>query len=161
MAKITNLLVASCFVALCGCNQKPAELPDTRVADEAAVRRADADWVAAAQTRSVDAWLAFYAPDAVVLPPNEKLARTSDDIRQSIASMFALPGLDLHWAPAKVEVSRSGDLAYAWGQYELKTTDPKGNQVIEYGKNVEIWKKQPDKTWKCIVDTWNSNTTDN
>lgn len=161
MAKVAQLLAALGFAALCGCTQKPAELPDTRAADEAAVRKADADWVVAAQAKSVDAWVAFYSPDAVVLPPNEKLARTSEDIRQSIGAMFALPGLDLHWAPAKVEVSRSGDLAYSWGAYELKTTDSKGNQVIEYGKNVEIWKKQPDKSWKCIVDTWNSNTTDN
>jgi ketosteroid isomerase-like protein len=35
--------------------------------------------------------------------------------------------------------------------------DPKGGPTVhDMGKLVEIWKKQPDGKWKCIVDTYNS-----
>lgn len=40
--------------------------------------------------------------------------------------------------------------------YDLAFKDPKGNPVTDRGKYLEVWKKQSDGTWKCIVDTWNS-----
>ena len=50
---------------------------------EAAVRKTDADWAAAARTVSVDAWMAFYAADAVVLLPNDQLSSDKE--------LFAIP----------------------------------------------------------------------
>ena len=129
---------------------------DTRPADEAAIRLADSYWVKAAQSKQVDAWMAFYADDAVVLPPNEKMATDKDSIRKSVGLLLGLPGLSLSWEPATVEVAHSGDLAYLYGGYVLTFNDAKGKPVTDHGKNVEIWKKQGDGHWKCILDTWNS-----
>jgi len=151
--------VGLCCVALivgCTSGQQPPASPDTRAADEAAIRKLDADWVKAGQSGKVDAWLAFYADDAVVLPPNDKVASGKDAIRRPVAEMLALPGLALSWRATRVEVARSGDLAYLTGAYELTFNDPAGKPVADQGKLVEIWKKQPDGSWKCIVDTWNS-----
>ncbi len=137
-----------------GCNsQQPAS---TQAADEAAVRQTDENWSKAAQTKQVDAWVAFYSDDAVVLPPNEKKASGKDSVRKEIGTLLALPGLSVSWAPQKVEVSRSGDLAYTQGSYELTTTDAHGKPATDHGKTVEIWKKQADGSWKCIVDMWSS-----
>ena len=133
--------------------QRPAA--DT-VADEATIRKADADWVKAARSRKVDAWLAFYSDDAIVLPPNDKVANNKGSIRKPVSELLALPGLSIAWHPTKVEVARSGDIAYVTGAYELTFSDSKGKPVTDKGKLVEIWKKQPDGGWKCIVDTWNS-----
>jgi ketosteroid isomerase-like protein len=33
--------------------------------------------------------------------------------------------------------------------------DSKG-KAVDSGKLVEVWKKQPDGKWKCVVDTYNS-----
>jgi len=33
---------------------------------------------------------------------------------------------------------------------------PDGKPMNDNGKMVEIWKKQADGNWKCIVDTWSS-----
>jgi ketosteroid isomerase-like protein len=38
----------------------------------------------------------------------------------------------------------------------MSMDDGKGQPVHDTGKILEIWKKQPDGKWKCIVDTWNS-----
>lgn len=142
-----------------GCNsapQQPAAAPDTRAADEAAIRKADADWVTAAQSKQVGAWVAFYSDDAVVLPPNDKVASSKDEIRNAVGELLALPGLSVSWHPTKVEVARSGDIAYLYGAYELTMTGANGKPIADRGKNVEIWKKQPDGNWKCVLDTWNS-----
>src|SRR5260221_12067378 len=77
------------FVVL-GCTSTPQQSPtqpDTRAADEAAVRKADADWVAAAQSKQVDAWVAFYTDDVVVLPPNDSAATSKDNVRKVIGEL--------------------------------------------------------------------------
>jgi ketosteroid isomerase-like protein len=68
-----------------------------------------------------------------------------------------MPGLSLSWSPEKVEVSRSGDLAYTQGAYLLTAPDAKGKPMTDHGKTLEIWKKQADGSWKCIADMWSSN----
>lgn len=148
--------LAALLVAV-GCNSAPAPAPapDTKAA-EAAVRKADADWVNAAKTGKVDDWLAFYSDNAVVLPPNDKTASGKTAIRKPIADMLALPELSISWAPTVVEVAKSGELAYLYGTYQMSFKGPDGKTVTENGKMVEIWKLQADGSWKCIVDSFSS-----
>ena len=56
----------------------------------------------------------------------------------------------------RVEAASSGDLGYLYGTYDMSFDGPKGQRISDRGKILEIWKKQPDGSWKCIVDTWNS-----
>ena len=149
----------SFVLAVLGCTavQQPASAPpDTRAADEAAIRKADADWVKAAATKQADAWASYYSDDAVVLPPNDKLANSKEAILKPIAEMLKTPGLSVTWHQTKVEVAKSGDLAYAYGTYDMSADGPKGKPITDHGKIVEVWKKQADGGWKCVVDTWNS-----
>ncbi len=143
---------------MAGCNsaQQPAA-PDTRAAaDEALIRKADMDWVNAAKSKKVDDWVAFYADDAVVLPPNDKTASTKNGVRKASGDLLGLPGLAISWTPTKIEVARAGDIAYDYGTYELSFNDAAGKPITDRGKYVEIWKKQADGNWKVIVDTWSS-----
>jgi ketosteroid isomerase-like protein len=133
-----------------------ASIAKAQADDEAAIRRMDADWMKTAATKDAGAWVAFYSDDAVVLPPNEKIATDKEAIRKSVGGLLSLPGLSLKWQPTKVEVSKSGDLGYLYGTYSLTANDDKGKPVNDVGKILEIWKKQSDGSWKCIVDTWNS-----
>jgi ketosteroid isomerase-like protein len=154
-----SLMIASAFAVsfFAACAQpQPAAPPDTRAADAAAVGKTDADWAKAAQSKQADAWVAFYSDDAVVLPPNDKTATTKDAIRKTISDLLALPGLSVNWQATKVEAARSGDLAYTYGTYELTSNNAKGKPMTDHGKYTEIWKKQADGGWKCIVDTWSS-----
>lgn len=153
-AKSSFWLCALALPLLSGCAQAPP--PDMRAKEEATIREVDANWVKAAQTRQPDAWVAFYSPDAVVLPPNDKVATDAASIRKPIAELLALPELEISWEPTKVEVARSADIAYLYGVYKLSFTGPDGKRVGDQGKNIEIWKKQADGTWKCAVDSWNS-----
>jgi ketosteroid isomerase-like protein len=123
---------------------------------EAAIRKSDAEWAAAAKTASVDAWMAFYAADAVVMAPNVQIASDHERVRQTVAELLALPHLWIAWHPIKVEVAASGDLAYLIGVYELRYDEAPGARASDRGKLLEIWRKQSDGSWKCIVDTWNS-----
>ena len=122
-------------------------------AAEAAVRQADADW-AAVGTAGVEAWMAFYSNDAIVLLPRDQLANAKELVRQSVSHLLAHPHLAVAWHPIKVEMARSGDLAFVSGAYELRFSDPRGTAISDRGRRIEIWRKQADGPWKCILDTW-------
>jgi ketosteroid isomerase-like protein len=146
-------------IAAAGC--APAPTDDTaarkaQAAEEAVILKLDADWMKTAVNKDADGWVAFYADSAVVLPPNEKLLTGKPAMRRAIGDFLGQPGLSLTWQPTKVEVSKSGDLAYLYGAYSSTSKNEKGDPVTDVGKLVEVWKKQPDGSWKCIVDTWNS-----
>jgi ketosteroid isomerase-like protein len=153
-----NTAVIAAFALLgLGCNRAPQLPASTQAADEAAVRQTDENWSKAAQSKKVDDWVAFYSDDAIILPPNDKKATGKDDVRKDIGELMSLPGLVLSWEPSKVEVARSGDLAYTQGSYRMAFTDPKGKPATDQGKTLEVWRKQADGTWKCVADMWSSN----
>ena len=158
-ARVSSVLLSTALVmSITGCSRAThdAAFAQQQADNEAVIRRLDAAWVKAAATKDPDAWVAFYAENATVLPPNEKTLTDKASIHKSIAELLSLPGLSLSWEPTRVEVAKSGDLAYLYGAYSLTMTDEKGKPVTDFGKNVEIWKKQGDGSWRCIVDTWNS-----
>ena len=81
----------SCIFFILGCKSgPPASSP---AADEAAVRQTDENWSKAAQSKKVDDWAAFYAKDAVLLPPNDKKVDSQEGIRKYIGELLAAPGL--------------------------------------------------------------------
>ena len=146
-------LISSAFeVTSCG----PSATSDSGVADAAAIQALDEQWSATAAKNDVEGTVAFYADDAVLLPGNAPIARDRKSIRESWAGLLG-PNTAVSWKVSKVEVAKSGELGYLYGTYSLAIRDPKGGApVSDTGKLVEIWKKQADGKWKCIVDTYNS-----
>jgi ketosteroid isomerase-like protein len=150
LAFLAFLSIASLFV----CRPSLAAASADLAAAEAAVRTTDAEWAAAATTASVDAWMAFYTADAIVLLPNNQLASGTELIRHSVGRLLAQSHLLVAWRPIKVEVAQSSDLAFLTEAYELRFADSRGALVSDRGRRLEIWRKQADGAWKCFVDTW-------
>jgi hypothetical protein len=73
-------LLAMNFVVACS-TPKPAQPPDTRVADEAAIRAAVIDWSKAAQAKDVNKAVSFYADDAMQFADKGPLVKGKDNIR--------------------------------------------------------------------------------
>jgi len=122
---------------------------------EKALRKLDAEWSAAASAKNVDKTVSYYSNDAVVLPPNAPLASTPMAIRaqwkKDIDSMIGGG-----WKPTRVEVAKSGDMAYVSGTYTFNFKDAGGKTVEDRGKYLEVWERQADGSWKCGADAWNS-----
>ena len=123
---------------------------------ESALRALDEMWSSTAAKNDLDGTVAFYADDAVLLPPNAPIATNKKSIRESWAALLG-PNTSLSWKVSKAEVDQSGELGYIYGAYKLSIADPKGGKPFnDAGKFLEVWKKQSDGGWKCIVDTYNS-----
>lgn len=153
----TAVLIVS-FIGLPACNlqvgQTPA--PDTRAADEAAVRAASAEWAKVAAAKDLEKTLSYYADDASMFPPNMPVVTGSDARRKAWTALFAPAEMVFSNAATKVEVAKSGDLAYEIGTFQESFKDDKGNPVKLVGKYVVVWKKQPTGQWKAIVDIFNT-----
>ena len=152
---IGGCLILFSFTQACQPPAPPAP-PDTRAADERALRGLDAQWSNAAAAKDVDKTVSYYADDAIVSPPNAPVATTKAAIRAAWNGLLTSPGFSGGWKATRVDVARSGDMGYASGTYELTVNDAKGKPVTDRGKFVEVWKKQADGRWKCAADIWNS-----
>jgi uncharacterized protein (TIGR02246 family) len=141
------------LVLISGCNWQAS--PDNRAIDAAYIRDLDAQWSKTAAAHDLNGTLSYYSDDAVLLPPNAPVANTKDAIRAIWAELTA-PGVAISWQASKVEVAKSGDLAYSIGSYTLAMQDPQGKLISDKGKFMEVWKKQPDGKWKTVADTYNS-----
>ncbi len=137
------------------CQQAAPPAPDTRAADEAAIRAQVKQWLEAVQAKDAEKSASFYADDGAVLPPNAPLASGKEAIRQTWSQLMATPGFALTFATTRIEVARSGDLAYEVGTFELTGNDAKGKPQTTKGKYVVAWKKQAG-SWKAAADIFNA-----
>jgi uncharacterized protein (TIGR02246 family) len=147
------LMSAVIILTSCGAgNQQQPAIPDNRAADESAIRTIDSDWVKAVIAKDAQQSASFYADDGSLLAPSAPMATGKDAIQKTWAGLMATPGFALSFSPTKIEVSRTGDLAYEIGNYELTTNDKKGKPQTVKAKYVVVWGKQPNGAWKALAD---------
>ena len=149
----TVLMLTLAFFCCASCKNEP---PDTRALAERAIREADAATLKAAQSNEVDGAVANYADDADWLPPNAPMVHGKTAIRAGWAKLIGNPGFTIDWQINKVEVARSSDLAYTIYTYQMALDGANGKPIIDQGKDMAVWKKQPDGAWKMVADTFNS-----
>jgi uncharacterized protein (TIGR02246 family) len=121
--------------------------------DEAAVRQGLDAEMKAANAADAAAWASLYTPDAIVLRPHATAVQGRDAIQQWLAT---LP----HISNAKaqgVEVMGYGDLAYLRGAYSMTFSIPGvPSPIDEWGKFLQIYRKQSDGSWKMTREIYNS-----
>jgi ketosteroid isomerase-like protein len=134
-----------------------SEKPGGTQSIERILRDLDAQWAKAAAAKDVEQTIAYYSDKAIVFPPNATSATTKEAIRNGWKEMLASPGFVISWQPTRVEVGKSGEMAWVSGTYELTMNDASGKPINDRGKYLEVWEKQADGNWKCAADMWNSN----
>src|SRR5437879_6079998 len=127
---LVRLAALGAFALQFGCTQAPPPAPDTRAADEKAIRDGEAQWAKEMAAKDVEKNVAHYADDASMLMPNMAIHNGKDAIRGMFKDMFADSNFAGDFGPAKVAVSKGGDLAYSQGAYTMTTTDPKTKRPV-------------------------------
>ncbi len=114
-------------------------------------------WVSAVNAGDIDGWSATLADDATVMPPNEPAVTGIESLRPWMVQTFFDP-FNVQLSATFEDVQPSGDWVLARGSYELSLAPKDGGQVIEdSGKFVNIFKRQPDDSFKYAIVMWNSN----
>ena len=97
-----------------------------------------------------DAFYEYAANDGVIRKSG-KLVEGKIAIQEWIKNDVR-PNETLTWKPTFVEVSRSGDLAYTYGDATFTFIDSLGNKKEKTSVYHTVWKRQKDDTWKFVWD---------
>jgi len=146
-------LAAGLIVACSNKPGVPAPPPDTRAADEAAIRANDQDFARAAQAKDLDRAVAHYMDDAVLFAPGSPAVVGRDNIRKYFQPIIDGPAMQFTFSDVQVDVARSGDIAQDRGSFKATGTDAQGKPNTQEGMYVLVWKKQADGSWKISADT--------
>jgi len=116
--------------------------------DIEAINSVTNEYIEATNSGDVDGWLGTMADDAVILPPNHPLVTGKEEIRSWIVTSFFEP-FNVQLSASHQEILIIGDLAFTYGFFSLSLTPKDGGGVIEdRGKFINIFKRQPDGSWK-------------
>lgn len=157
MQKFTGMAIAALALAsLPGCERARQE-HQGQTADSAAVeqqiRDIETKWNGDYNSRNVEALAAHYADDAALANPGAPLATDAASRRAGLAQFVSDPSLKLNFAADRIQVAKSGELAYSRGHYTTETTDSATKQAKrETGTYLTVWQKQSDGSWKAVED---------
>jgi ketosteroid isomerase-like protein len=127
---------------------------DTAAAQNS-LREADAAYSRAGNSRDLEGFVAHYAPEAVGYPPNEPTVTGTDSIRAYLGRFFQDTAFAATFQPVSLEVSSDGTMGYSLNTVELRVTGPEGKPVTERIRDLHVWRKQADGSWKLVIDLWN------
>ena len=122
-----------------------------RLAVEAAASRAAAAW----NRGDIDGFIAAYAPQVWVFPPNAEPFQGREAALQYFSRAYGGGMRNLRLTTTGLD--RSGELAYETGTYTADLPGPGGATTRDYGKYVHVWRRGGDGAWQIHLSTWNSN----
>lgn len=103
-----------------------------------------------AEVGFVTAFAGAMAPDARKLDAQVPTARGREAI---LALLSKYPAdLQLDWNPEEAVVAGSGDLGYTWGHFVARHHDGTGATVTEFGRYLDVWRRDGDGLWRWIAD---------
>jgi uncharacterized protein (TIGR02246 family) len=131
---------------------------NSRAADIKAIEALDAEWGAAGSRHDVDAVVALYAKDGVLVWPDAKAVHGTAAIKRAWKKFIdETPGLGIAFVAEKITISDSGDIAVDFGKVILTMTGENGKKMKMVAKYLVTWIKVRGK-WKVQYDSWNSNS---
>jgi ketosteroid isomerase-like protein len=120
-----------------------------------AIHRLDAAFMKAADARDAGALVkAFYAPGAVLMPPNHPAVEGHADIQAFLQGL-----MDAGFKSIKLEttaVESAGNLAYGRGRYVLTMSPPSGSAMEDTGKYIVVYRRSASAQWRAVADIFNS-----
>ena len=116
-------------------------------ADPAAdLKKADAAWNSAAQSKNIDQFMSFVGDNIDMSGPDGKWVHGKDAVRSMWSQMLADPNFKLNWTADSAEASKDGTLGYTRGTFQGSM----GGKPMS-GTYATVWKKQSGK-WLAAVD---------
>ena len=91
-----------------------------------------------------------YIDDNGVILRNKSYPAKGKEALKDYYSEKTDTGFILRWEPLYEKISGNGDLGYTYG---LHTTTDRSTGETSSGTYVTIWQRQPDGSWKFVLDT--------
>jgi ketosteroid isomerase-like protein len=129
---------------------------DSKTEGEKLLRR-DAEWADLATAgKDVEKVVSYWTEDAVLIFPGQPVLEGKAAIRAYVTASFNMPGFKIHWVSQKPVFSPDGKFACMRGTDELTLPGPNGGTITLYLRGISVWRLDPDKQWRCVVDISNA-----
>lgn len=124
--------------------------------DPAAVRKAidarNAEWVALGNKNDAKGFAAFYAPNAIVIPPGGEPVTGTANIEKVFAGLMSSGIKNLKFKTLSLDVN--GNYAYELGVATLDAPGKDGKLVTVSNKFLVIWKLGANGVWSPSFDAF-------
>jgi len=141
------LLFSIVTILFSSCERQPTEDDMTKWKSE--IRQAEVDDMAQKEGL-IKAFEYFAASDGVI-----RRGKSVIKGKSAIANWYkkdVKPNETLTWTPTFIDVSKSGDLGYTYGDFVFTYPDTSGAMKENKGIFHTVWKRQEDGTWKFVWD---------
>jgi uncharacterized protein (TIGR02246 family) len=152
VVRTLGVLAAFCLGTV-GCAPSAADL----AAAQQQLLQRDQAWSAlAAAGQDVEKTAAFWADDAVIIPPGRPVIEGKQAIRAFVAGAFRTPGFHIRWKSQTAVLSPDGKFAYLRGTNSITVADANGVPVATSARAMTVWRREADGQWRCVLDMWNA-----
>lgn len=101
-------------------------------------------------TGDIDALVALYEPDAVLLPQPGVVARGHAAIREALAGFLAMKG---EFRIVSSKTVHAGDLALVYAKWTLDAKAPDDSPAHLEGETSDVVRRQVDGSWLLAIDS--------
>jgi len=103
------------------------------------------------ETGDLDAALALYEPDAIFVVSSDQVVTGHAAIREVLQGMIATKATGKLDA-VTAALSADGSVAFTRAKGSSTGLGPDGKPVTRHFHSIEVVRKQPDGTWRIIID---------
>ena len=128
-------------------------------ADITKIKEALNQYAVACNSGNFDSWISLWDNDAVQMPPNAPPIEGKEKIMEENKSGFEQMNLEITITNIE-EIQTSGDFGFSRCSYTLAVSPKTGGEKIiaePDGKDLAVYKRQSDGSWKILYDCFNSN----
>ncbi len=119
-----------------------------------AISQANSAAIAAGKAKNLDAIVALYTEDAVIVPPGAEALFGRAAVREYFAGSYAGPGELLEQENGTTSLDLLGDdLALELQWFRGRYSGPDGVSSFR-GKGLILWRHEPDGAWRMHRDFW-------
>jgi ketosteroid isomerase-like protein len=146
------LILAGTSICLLGaCAPAGVDLAEA----EASLAEAAEAYHQAAAALDSDAVVALYTEDGAMMPPNGPDVVGLAAVREQVMGFTSLDNFQFNAGSPTVVLSAGGQMGYSVAEIDLSWT-VEGEEVTERLRDVHIWARADDGSWRLVVDVWNS-----
>ena len=128
-----------------------AQSIDTKIEKEELIK-ADKAWSLAAKTNDMEKLWSFWEDEAIMLMSSEMTLKGIDQYKKFTTQVRQDPNFEISWEVQGAEVSEKADMGYTFGLGTVQRTSSTGEVISTTQPYLVVWRKQPDGTWKCIIE---------
>lgn len=147
LVAVTAILV--CCAGAAGEEEAVQAAPAIDAAAEEMIAAANERLLEAYLARDLERWLAGFAEDVVLMPPEAMMIVGLDALREASRIQFErLAEYEVEIEGEEAEIVVAGDWAYSRADFEARYQPLDGGEpIVDRGRSLAIWERQPGGEW--------------